>query len=599
MFKSCVVIFMLLILLIFSAFADSGNEYWTLKDDLYYHCYAQCGNTEGKVPISDEAAEAFDKYPCPICMSIDGDAQGLEAVTRGGTIVLRFSDEYLYSFDVEGVFGFSMSDVSYGQDAWDALNLQLHGERLARFMSDYLANGSAEGICREPDILCTNGELLMNERRIGSSWYITVRPEAKFETEWEMYWRVNEYDISLSAETDNANVEGADTHMDMFSSTFARQTIEDYLSVDLHSLDGDSAGFHKDYDDIELQIFDNSMANIGLIYEENADENLLENVGVCIGGKNMFSVSGYMNGSRGVYVFVLTDAEFNAIANEGATVSLERESLSENADYMDSEYAAVRYGSADTGIIDRNGDFVVEPIYAFISRPTPDSFRITDQRPFFATTQSGDLIIFNGDTLETIAEIKKSENSRYLSAEYMNPAVFKVRVQDVMNIYSLKDGSKLYSVPFGSDGNYIDNITDIDGYFRVLADGEPNRLVMKKGYLLDSECYLIDIESFERASESFNCITPLIWKDGKGVFLVENHNCAELKSSFGGETASCFEYGCVYDGSAFDETWHCGLIDEKGAIIAPVIYTSIEVLSENEIRLGAQDGSFKTVELFA
>ena len=181
---------------------------------------------------------------------------------------------------------------------------------------------------------------------------------------------------------------------------------------------------------------------------------------------------------------------------------------------------------------------------------------------------------------------------------YMNPAVFKTHHERGMSIHSMKDGSVLCTVLYGPDGNYSNNISDIDGYFRVLADGEPTRLVMNKGYLVDSECYLIDTEKFDRASVSFNRLTPLIWKDGKGIFLAENHNCAELKSGFSGEYKDYFEYGSVYDGSAFGDSWKCGLIDEKGAIVAAVEYTSIEVVSENEIRLGAADGTFKTINLF-
>ena len=180
----------------------------------------------------------------------------------------------------------------------------------------------------------------------------------------------------------------------------------------------------------------------------------------------------------------------------------------------------------------------------------------------------------------------------------MNPAVFKIRHDRGMTIYSMKDGTPLCTILFGPDGNFTDNINDIDGYFRVIADGEPTVLVMNKGYLVDSECYLIDTVNFERTSASFSRITPLIWKGNKGVFLVENHNCAELKSSFAGEYSSVFEYGSVYDGSAFGGSWKCGLIDEKGAIIAPAEYKSIEVISENEIRLGAADGSYKTINLF-
>ena len=599
MAKLRVILFALLVMLCFSALAEADGEYWTLKNDLYYHYYRNCGNVSDMVPISRNAAEIFGKYPCPVCMPSEDDGSDIKAVTRGGTIVLRISDEWLYSFeDISGVFGFSMPAYYGGEDAWEALDQYLHGERLAAFLDDYTADGSAESIARTPAVLCTGGELLMNERHIGPYWYITVRPAEKFGSSWDMYWRVDEMDITMEADSEIDHADGTVKYDDVFSAQFNRQTIEDHKTVKAESMSSNKAGFTKEYDGLELQIFEGLDTNIGLIYEKNADKDLLENVEVRIGDRASFYVSGYMNGSNGVYVFVLTDAEVNAVKNENASVSIYRRPLTEDADFMDTPYAGVRKGSEAnrSGIIDREGNFVVEPIYKSVSRPEPDSFRITGPRHFFVRDKDDNLIVLHGETLEKMFEVKKT--GKYLNVAYMNPAVFKTFHEQGMSIHSMKDGSVLCTVLYGPDGNYSNNISTIDGYFQVIADGEPTRLVMNKGYLVDSESYLIDIENFERASESFNRITPLIWKGEKGVFLVEKHSASETKESFAGEYQEYYEYGSVYSGTAYGSSWRCGLMDEKGAIIAPAEYTSVEVISENEIRLGTADGSYKTIKLF-
>lgn len=597
MTKLRVALIVLLALFSISAFAEGGDDYRTLNSDLYYHEASICGNTENRVPISGEAAETFSKYPCPICVQEESKTNEVQAVTRGGTIVLCFPDEYLYAQELTGVFGFSATENTYGQEAWEALGEQLHGDRLMSFLNDYLSNGSAEGVSCAPCVLCMNEELMMNCRHLGSAWYITIRPTQLSGKSWEMYWRVDAYDIRFSADQEVQLADGATVKTDVFSACFNQQTVEDYMTVALQSMNDDSAVFSKRFDDVELHVFEGLGGYIGLLYESGADADMLEDVEIRIGNSATFNATGYLNGDKAVYVFVLTEAEVNAVQNEGETVSVYRMPLTETADFMGGTYASAKKGSAGSGIIDQSGSFVIEPIYARIERPSAESYRIDAPRPFFLYRENGDVTVLDGESLQVIAEIKKQ--GAYLSAEYMNPAAFKVRTQQGMAIYSLRSGERLYEVPFGADGNYPDNISDIDGYFRVFADGDPTCLVMNKGYLLDSESYLIDTSDFRRASESFNSVTPLIWKDGKGVFLVENHNCAELKNSFFGEYASGFEYGERYDGSAYGESWHCGLIDDQGAIIAPVVYNSVEVLSENEIRLGMSDGTMKTVTPFA
>jgi len=600
MAKASLLILLLLAMLCSSALAAPADEYWTLKDDIYYHSAENCGGAGRRVPISGEAAAVFGKAPCHICIQEADEGSDIESVMRGGTIVLRISDKWMESFDTSGVFGFSSPGYYGNEAAWDKLGEMLHGDALAAFLNDYGDDGSAAGEARVPCVLCTNGELLMNQRHIGAHWYVTIRPAEKFKRSWDMYWRINDNDITMTAggEIDRADT-GIREYDHVFSSEFVRQTIEEHKTLTPESMDGAKAVFEKKYGSLEFFLFEGLEGHIGVLYENGADKDLLEAVELRIGSEeNAFAISGYMNGDKAVYVFVLTNAEVHAIRNEDAALSVYRKPITEDAEYMDTPYAGVRKGSKanHSGIIDREGNFVLEPVYNSVSRPHPESFRITAPRHFFVKDASGNVLILHGDTLQEIAMIKTTGD--YISPEYMNPSVFKLRFDGGMKICSFRDGSVLQTIPYGKDGNYIDNINDIDGHFRILADGEPDCLVVNKGDMTDSECYLVNIENFQRTSESFNRITPLIWKGEKGIFLVENHSCEEMKDSFSGELQSYFEYGRVYDGGAYGDSWRCGLIDEEGAIVAPLEYTSIEVISEKEIRLGTPDGAFKTIRLF-
>ena len=140
---------LLLAVMICPAHAEGFSwEYWTSKEDIFYHLDANCGNPDyPRVAVSAEAAEEFGRQPCPICLDapepVDPEAtdepapvdeiaepepEGLRAIERGGTWVFRVPGETLRSMNLNGE---SISDAAwplvalYGESLTDALDARL------------------------------------------------------------------------------------------------------------------------------------------------------------------------------------------------------------------------------------------------------------------------------------------------------------------------------------------------------------------------------------------------------------------------------------------------------------------------------------------
>lgn len=571
--KGLLILLAVLLMLPVCAYADAQDEFWTRNDDLYYHFNRYCGGADGMVPISGAAARAFDKYVCPVCFQAEDAGGDVQAVARGGTIVVRFSDAWLAQPELTGVFGWSPDSEYTGEKAERLLADYLHGDTYNSFMADYLADGSAEGRARNPVIL---DELIMNRRHIGSDWYIVVRPEEKFSDSWEMYWHIN--GIKLRREDES-----------LFTN-FDLQTVEEYKELKLSRGGGEGPVFELENDGLHMAVYRELDANIAVIYEKNADKDFLEGAQLRMPGmEEGIELDGYMDGKQGVYCCTLTDAEL-ALLQNGVRPEIWHKSLLEDARFMDSFYAEVQRGTGDCGIIDREGNFVVEAQYKSVSRPDPDSFRITTPRPFFCQEKDGGLTVLHGETLDTIVQLEKM--GEFTSGEFMNPSVFAVQVGGRgKQLRSLTDGSLLFELLFDETGNYGGEITNIDGYYRVLADGYPERLVAWHGDGLQSKAWLVDNKR-NRISDDYQRITPMLWVRDCGAFLVESFVVENYDAGvFAGEKQNAYEYGRKYDGSAYGEGWRCGLIDQDGNILVEMKYSAMEVLEDGTIWFTADDGN--------
>lgn len=573
--KGLLMLLAALLMLPVCAFADVQSEFWTCNEDLYYHFNRHCSGNDGLVPISETAAQAFGKYACPVCSQREDEGEDVQAVVRGGTIVVRFSDAWLAQPELTGVFGWSPDSEYAGEEADALLAQYLHGDAYNRFIADYLADGSAGGRARVPAVLPTGGELIMNERHLGSDWYIIVRPAVKFGGSWEMYWRINGVKLQMDGET--------------LSTNFDLQTVEEHRELQLSRASGEAPVLETESDALQITVYREMDANIAVIYENAADRDFLEGAELRIPGvKQGVLLFGYMDGERGVYCCTLTDAEL-ALLQDGAQAEIWHKSVLEDAQFMDTPYAGVRRGSGDSGIIDREGNFVVEAQYDSVSRPEPDSFRITAPRPFFCKEKDGGLTVLHGETLEIIAQIE--ETDEYLSGEYVNPSLFVTHSGKGMQLRALADGSVLFELLFDETGNYGGEISNVDGYYRVRAEGNPTRMVAWKGDGPTAQAWLID-NGGNRVSGDFQRITPLIWSGDAGIFLAESFNPDGYDdATFGADKQNAYEYGRKYDGSAYGESWRCGLVDQNGNALTEIKYTALEVLGDGDIWLTAGDGN--------
>ena len=297
--KKIAMLLALLLCLFGTALAQEADAYWTSSDDLYFHANGRCGAGENRVPISAKAGAAFGKGVCPVCIPLEDDGRPPVAVSRGGTIVVKFSDAWLNAHELTGVFGFSGESSYPGVQGLRQLGAYLHGESYDAFLEAWLESGFAEGRASTPYILPVNGALVMHRRHIGPYWYIIMRPQEKFSGAWSMYWRVSSYRLRAEADT--------------LYSEFDRQTVEETRSLAVEAMHGSAPVLQRQSGSLVIEVYNALNGNIAVIREENPGGSL-ENVQLMIGGRNEgIELSGYMDGAAAVYCCMLTDAELEAL----------------------------------------------------------------------------------------------------------------------------------------------------------------------------------------------------------------------------------------------------------------------------------------------
>lgn len=560
-----------------AALGEAGSGFFTRSADLYYHYNEFCGGSGGMVPISQAAAQAFGKHVCPVCMPEEDTGGEIQAVVRGGTIVVRFPDARLAEAELTDVFGWSQDSVYPGDAGARMLAHCLHGESYNAFMAELQGGGAAQGRALEPEILSGSDVMIMSLRHIGGSWYAVARSDAKPGERWNMYWRINSH--ALNMQPDGLHI------------VFDRQSVESWLELPLGQMGDADPVYEYSEGSLRVEAYRAMDAVIAVVYDSAADADFLQDVQLRIGGADSgIEVTGYMNGKTGVYCCVLTEGELAALQS-GAQAELWRRPLSETADYMGTPYAGARRGSGDFGVIDARGEFVVEAKYASVDRPDPALYRINAHRPFFCVGKDGSLTLLHGETLQQIVRIKK--NDEILEWEYMNPAVFATRTENGLFLRSMTDGEILFRLKAGEDGSYTGDIQAVDGHYRVLANGLPGCMVAWQGAQPDTRAWLIDNHGNAVQDTQYQRVTPLIWSGNAGVFLVESYLAEDYDgSTFAGEKPSAYAYGAVYAGEAYGDNWRCGLIDQDGNAIAGTKYVSVEVAADGEIRMGRDDGGF-------
>lgn len=272
-------------------------RFWTRREDLYHHFNARCGGMENAVPINEEAALAFEKYACPVCIQQADEAQNMRAVARGGTIVVCFSDAYLSQLTLSEVLGERAESFCEGDDAWCMLAEYLHGEAYNAFLEE-MSLGKAEARARIPKLCAGKDDLIMNRRHIGGNWYVIVRPQEKFEDKWVLDWQVSEYELRMEGDRLYAGLNA--------------QSVDAHDELTLERMDSSGLVAVQTINEMEIEIYRALEGNVTVIREEKDSKAQIESARLCIDG-NGVELSGYADGAAAVYCCMLTDGEQNRL----------------------------------------------------------------------------------------------------------------------------------------------------------------------------------------------------------------------------------------------------------------------------------------------
>ena len=515
------------------------------------------------VPISLEGVQEFDKFPCPICVPDDTQWQtDIAAVARDNTVIVRIADSFLEEAELTDTFGFSPAEPQPISEASALIVEYLHGDAYNRFLQEIHTTGSASAQARKPLVLSTDTQdrpiLHMSARHIGSAWYAAFRAEKGFGESWYLEWCIEGY--TIEAKNDQLTIE------------ISGKTEESGATVPIANFT-DPAAFSAQFDGCRIEIYtaveSDIRANIAVITQFDADADYLQSSALCIGDQVRIPIDGYADGANGVFCCVLTDAEYAYLVS-GAKTFIQPTDLMESAEFDNSPYAAVRRGTGGVGIVDASGAFVVQPEYRSIEKYRSADCPTTVPIPFFCTARDGAVTILDSQTLDVIAQYAAIDNY-YPTVEYINPSAIEIDDGGGKRILSLTTGDTLLNV---SENTYI------DGRYRCMADGYPERLVLRDG----AGAKLITLTG-EPISEAYPRITPLIWRNGRGAFLVETWDSDDANAA-----NIYFERGKTL--SASGTSWRCGLMDENGKIIVPVTHTSVEVTDDLRVIFdGAADAT--------
>ena len=590
-------LFLFPVLLILLGAAQAEGVYYHnaySQQETCYHATPLCihADTSTTDAITLEEVRALGLLPCPVCVQEASDPQGVRAVARGGTYVLKMTDEWMNSRkDIGSVFGFTDPRLYSGNDIYKPLARRIHGDAYVAFLDAIQNGGTANILAYYPGIYPQNDELQMCQRHIGGAWYTALRPDEAARKAMAKNGKLKMYLRFFGGESTYADGtltlgEGDEWGDDEYELKFEKMSSD--------------AVFTREYDGLTLSLFEEIGANIFVLREHNADADLLLDVGLSLDGEDMgISLSGYMDGTDAVYVGVFTAPEAAQVKG-GAVPAIPREPWITEEAYQGTDYAIVKKGTAGYGVVDRAGSFVIPPTGEEYGQ---DIFRNDDT--FFVyrrnKLQSLRVVRIEGGTTVELARLDAPANGfvDYLGS---NRAVFAVELFDGTSaswqIRNVDTGALLSELPI--DESELDPPT---GTFMgvnpsyVLETAKPERLVFGgtrgEGESEHDEFWLADNRG-KRVSENWQYIEPLSWSDAGGLFLVSTWEEDE-HTSWPNDQEDLF---AGYDGRAwFGPHWRCGIIDHNGNLLAPCAYTKATLLSPSTVRLETPDGQEILVEL--
>lgn len=256
-------------------------------------------------------------------------------------------------------------------------------------------------------------------------------------------------------------------------------------------------------------------------------------------------------------------------------------------------YSVARSGES-FGIIDQKGMFVIPATFKQITRDQSDVYAGYERAPFFCTSAiDGGITVLDCDSLETIG--RYTEVDSYLRASFVNPALFMVENRSKRSWCSMETGDVLFSLMLYQDARDFTRSSEYEplsanGSF-LYIDGLPECLVITRGEGTNAKSYLADNRGV-RISLDFQSLIPLVWANGKGLFLFETFDASAESQS-----ASAADWDTPYDPLArYGDSYRCGLIDQTGTIAAPAQYVGYQCV-EGSIVLEEASGQTYTISI--
>ncbi len=545
----------------------------------------------GHFSYASDSPAASDTYPCHVCMQIQDPSTSISAYAVGNTVILRFRDSDLYSESLTGVFGMSFANPHYDSEAHSLLSNSLHGERYLAFLTDYSTYGRAEYISRKPYVLGIfpqspaaqsdvhsaymkyNRQKLLFSRFVGSAHYCVYYPDHPINDTVGIYWRIEGNELVMTNSGD----------MCTLTENFTLQTLESVLYASVRYINPESAYFNWAENGVEWKLYETDGFHILTAEEQNADKYLTDSVKLFFSGYE-FPVNGYMDGETAVFSAILT-AEEADMFKRSAKAEIRRVHFKDIAAQSPTAYTCVQYGNGGYGVIDKNGEFVIQPVWA-------DAWQLNDSGPMVLADEIGNLTVLRSDTLAKIAyysvdgknsDAPEIKTEKYLSISYENPSVFTVRTGCGRYLCSMDHGRMLYKTEFDETGDFENGISYTASY-TIKADESTERMVLEfyrtkaKEAPMDSVSGSVAMHmqltdySGTPVSSFYSRIVPLAWSNGRGLFLAEAFDSANVNE----DRLTRFEEGSVsYSGTDFEPGWKCGLIDENGNEVVQIKYTKI------------------------
>ena len=594
--KRWLIAFSSLVLLLCAARAE--DVYYHNADDPLENCYHAtplCIDAGGANDVVSEAdAKAMGMLPCPVCVQEAADPQGVRAVARGGTYVLRMTDEWMNSrTDIGGVFGFSSPGVYSGEEMMKPLSQRLHGDAYVAFLEAIKGGGTASAPAYYPDICPQNDELEMCKRHIGGAWYSVLRPEEASRRRMSKEGRLKMYLRFFGGESSYADGTLTLGEGDEWG--------DDEYELKFENMESDAVST-RDYDSLTLSLFEELGATIFVLREHNADADLLENVGLTLDGEDMgVSLNGYMDGTDAVFVGVFTAPEAARIRGDAALAVSREPWLTEEA-YQGTDYAIVKKGTAGIGVVDRAGSFVIPPSGGEFGQEIQrngDTFFVHDG----STKSLRVLHVKNSVATELVKLDPPSGKYGFVTLEDWNSAVFAVELGDTdsarWQIRDMDTGALVVEIPVDEsdpDSPTYSAFMGLNASY-ALETAKPQRLVFG-GLRGEDEAqyavfWLADNRG-RRISEDWQYIEPLSWSDAGGLFLVSTWD----ESEHTGWPNEQEDLLAGYDGREwFGPRWRCGIIDQNGNLLAPCVYTKVTFLTSTRVQMETPDGQQVVVEL--